>query len=319
MWPWMRLLDEGRSSRTPAYGADQDGTPVSRRVLAHWHEAYDEHLERHGDDAQPEAVAAADAAVRERFGVRAARLRPLLAIAVIMASTGVLLLGAAWNEPTPPLVAPSPPAVAVSPPLPEIPQPSTQPHDPYIPPRITRGAVDVPDRRSALPDADVYLLPLGRTKPGLVERAARRATKQLGIDVTVLPAIDAPTRGARRGELWDSETIRVVDRVVPAARGPEAPSVIGVTELDIGIPMYSDIGWGTTVISTAKLDPVNYGLPAWPKRLDERIYKLVLRAIGAYYFGLPPSDEQRSPVYGRLRWDFQSIDMMQPELLEVPE
>ena len=212
MWPWMRLLDGGRSSRTPAYGAD--------------------------------------------------RRRLLVAVAAAAACGGFLALGATRPESAEPPVAP-PPAAQL-------------PRTEYVAPEPTQARTDVRALPRVLADADVHLVPVGRVSPGMLENASARLSAQLTIVVSVLAPIDAPTAGMRGRQLSASEVARVA--AIPHARR-RGETVIAVTELDVGPSLRSDREHGVTVISTAELDPVNFGLGPDPTARDERLYELLLPTV----------------------------------------
>jgi len=55
---------------------------------------------------------------------------------------------------------------------------------------------------------------------------------------------------------------------------------------------------GISVISTARIDPVTYDLPRDDKLRNERLMKLVNKAIGQQVHRYPVSSDRRSVMYG---------------------
>ena len=55
---------------------------------------------------------------------------------------------------------------------------------------------------------------------------------------------------------------------------------------------------GVSVISTARIDPVNYGLPRDNKLRDDRLMKLINKAIGQQVLHIPISSDSKSAMYG---------------------
>jgi hypothetical protein len=228
-----------------------------------------------------------------RPGLSRPALLPLLALVPVALAVGIGIAA----------VAPRPAAPEESPAIARDPVPRQQhrpdaelPQSRYLPPRPTSERADVRDLPVTIPDADVYLIPVGRIRPALLEAQAARLAREAKIVVSTLAPIDAPTEGIRGRSLRSDGVVEAVAERVPPSRRHGA-IVIGVTELDIGAGSVarSDDDSGATVVSTAPLDPANYGLPADARARDERLYKVLLRTVGLLRPELP-ADNRRSVI-----------------------
>jgi hypothetical protein len=228
-----------------------------------------------------------------RPGVGRPALLPLLALVPAALAVGIGIAAVApW-----PAASEESRAIARDPVPGQQHRPDAQlPQSRYLPPTPTTERTDVRDLPVTIPDADVYLVPVGRIPPALLEAQAARLAREARIVVSTLAPIDAPTEGIRGRSLRSDRVVGVVGARVPASRR-HAAIVIGVTELDIGAgPVaQSDDDSGATVVSTAPLDPANYGLPPDARARDERLYELLLRTVGLVRAELP-ADNRRSVI-----------------------
>jgi hypothetical protein len=285
-----------------------------RRELERWHAEHDRHVDLHGDEARPAALEAAEIAIGARVGRRVVStsvLLPLLALVPVALAVGI---GIAAVAPWP--AAPEEGRAIARDPVPRQQPPDAQPpQSRYLPPMPTRERTDVRDLPVTIPDADVYLIPVGRIRPALLEAQAARLAREVNIVVSTLGPIDAPTEGIRDRSLWPDGVVDVVDERVPPSRRHGA-IVIGVTELDIGAGSvrHYDNDSRATVISTAPLDPANYGLPADARTRDERLYKLLLRTVGLVLFRLSADSDPQSLLTAALGNDWADLDSMRAEL-----
>ena len=55
---------------------------------------------------------------------------------------------------------------------------------------------------------------------------------------------------------------------------------------------------GLSVVSTARIDPINYNLPKDEKLRDERLMKLINKAIGLQVYKYKVSSDMSSVMYG---------------------
>ncbi|MGI9289708.1 MAG: hypothetical protein ACR2QG_00365 [Gammaproteobacteria bacterium] len=53
-----------------------------------------------------------------------------------------------------------------------------------------------------------------------------------------------------------------------------------------------------SVVSTARIDPVNYGQPSDRQLTRERLHKLINKSIGLHHYGYPMSRDMKSVMFG---------------------
>jgi hypothetical protein len=104
-------------------------------------------------------------------------------------------------------------------------------------------------------------------------------------------------------------------------KGDGTPIVIAVIADDIYISERPDWGWvfqwradgAGAVISTARIDPANFDLPADPDQVDRRLSAMVVRIVGTTRLGAPlvtdPTCANRETMYS-----VAEIDQMRPVL-----
>jgi predicted Zn-dependent protease len=105
--------------------------------------------------------------------------------------------------------------------------------------------------------------------------------------------------------------------VFPASAARSA--VIGITD---GDHYWAQADWrfafgvkgpGYGVLSTARMDPVNFGEPPNDVILERRLRKMVTRYVGELYLGLPRNENPRSAL-GPAPMGVEELDAMTEEL-----
>jgi hypothetical protein len=170
-----------------------------------------------------------------------------------------------------------------------------------------------------LPPADVYVVPLGSIPSGEVTRLVGRTGRTLGVRITILaPLSIADVRPYRSGAIPPRTCIETLALAFPDVAWGQQSALIGVTELDLG----DDASWSfasrnpgisTGVISTARLDPRNWGQASDQNLLTERFRTMLIRSIGFLYFDRPATDDRSSALHGRIA-SLDDLDALSPRI-----
>jgi archaemetzincin len=164
----------------------------------------------------------------------------------------------------------------------------------------------------------IALVPVYLAEPqGLLPRLALCLTEVFGLAVEVRrPWFDPelafdPARGQYNSTLLLAQL---------QAGPPEAARIVGVTSVDLFIPVLSyvfgeaQVPGRAAVVSLHRLDPQSYGLPADPARLTQRLEKETLHELG-HTFGLihcrHPGCVMRSSTY------VEEIDLKESRFCEA--
>jgi len=160
-------------------------------------------------------------------------------------------------------------------------------------------------------DRRVCLAPLGEVSPELVEHLVGYYQDEYGISITVLTPNPIPDGMADpdRGQIDVHDLMDYMATLFPtAARDPDA-ILVGVTPVD----MYDRTShyrflFGArdtevtprAVVSSARLNPVVFGISEGEDVAFSRARKLFTKNIGLLYYGLPDSDDPDSPLYNNI-------------------
>ena len=150
----------------------------------------------------------------------------------------------------------------------------------------------------------VYLVPLGPVPPSVATDLVAQIKAKLGLTITVLPPLSIDPAAI------DRDRVQVVaeELVASLRRLPQHGSnlLMGLTTYDMYIRSVPQWEWAfsyrdgprAVVVSTARMDDTNWGLPAAPDRLRTRLRKMVTKNLGLMYYGLSPSSDRRSVLFG---------------------
>ena len=134
---------------------------------------------------------------------------------------------------------------------------------------------------------EILILPLPGAEGVDVERVALEVEEQLQRTVVVGEAragVDAAYDPAR-----DQFNSQVLLQWLQAVRPPQAERVLGITGLDLFIPVLTfvfgeaQLGGQAAVVSWSRLDNRYYGLPADANLLHERLVKEAIHELGHTY------------------------------------
>ena len=152
----------------------------------------------------------------------------------------------------------------------------------------------------------IYLAPLGDFPAEGINHLVDYYRQKYGLTIQVVEPIplDSAVVDSRTEQVVAEELMALMARRQPVlANDPEA-IVIGLTSVDMSIRGIPQWRWAfaarrdqSAVVSTARMDPTNYHLPADPGLLNMRMRKMVTKQIGVLYFGLPQNTDWRSVLY----------------------
>jgi predicted Zn-dependent protease len=155
----------------------------------------------------------------------------------------------------------------------------------------------------------VCLVPFGQVDPDLVRRLIEYYRDEYGLTVTVLRPTEVPQDmvDRLRGQIDGSALIDHMVLLFPDAYLNSQAVFIGLTPLDIyyGGDTHFRYVFGVrcnpvdpqAVISTFRMDPETYGLPADDELLTSRARKMLTKYIGLLYYDLPTSSDPESPLF----------------------
>lgn len=154
---------------------------------------------------------------------------------------------------------------------------------------------------------DICLVPLGRVSPELVRHLVEYYDEEYGLKVGVLrpTAIPEAMLNQRRNQVDALDLAELVQNEFWLDAQSRQTLLIGLTPVDIYIGT-SDWRYAfglrdpQPIISTCRMDPAAYGLPADTDLMFSRARKLVSKYIGLFYYGLPPNNDPRSPMFDNI-------------------
>ena len=136
---------------------------------------------------------------------------------------------------------------------------------------------------------DLCLVPIGGVAPNVMEWIENAAAEWFPLPIRRLPALAVPEGAydAKRQQYQSVEIMKLVARAAPR----DASRILGVTDVDLAIPMLSflfgqaQFDGPVAIVSLCRLHQEFYGLPAQEKLLRERTVKETLHELG-HTFGL---------------------------------
>ncbi len=172
----------------------------------------------------------------------------------------------------------------------------------------------------------IMFVPVGDFPAASLQKVANYYQETLGINIVVgdpLP-IEEGMLDRRRGQLIGEELVNHVRTRFPEPSRNQRLMMIGFTRADMYIQRkewrfafaYREDG-RFAAISTARMDPVNFGLPPDDSVLVRRLIKMTSKQIGLYFYQLPERQEKTSvlfsPILGvddldDVAMDFDAID-----------
>ena len=137
--------------------------------------------------------------------------------------------------------------------------------------------------------SDLCLVPIGSIPPQALDWIESAAAEWFPLPIHRRPAVAIPAGAfdVNRGQYQSVELMKILARF----EAPDAGRILGVTDVDIAIPMLSflfgqaQFEGPVAIISLCRLHQEFYGLPAQESLLRERTVKEALHELG-HTFGL---------------------------------
>lgn len=153
----------------------------------------------------------------------------------------------------------------------------------------------------------VYVLAIGELESVRLDALQAYYKQRYGLTIEILPPIrvESVVVDNSRRQLIAEELIGLMKRRYPEhARSPQA-ILIGITEGDMYIREFT---WQFAfayrqnerfaVVSSARMDPVNFGFLPDDELLQTRLRKMVSKNIGILYYKLPQKSDRNSVMFG---------------------
>ena len=164
----------------------------------------------------------------------------------------------------------------------------------------------------------LYLVPLNHFSTESLNRLVTYYKQKTGIEA--ITAQPLPLRLAaidnRRQQLVAEDIIELMKRSYPKLLADPNAILIGLTDEDMYIRGKSwqfAFSYRTqgrfAVVSSARMNPVNFGAPANDDLLDCRMRKMVLKNIGMLYYQLPGNHDPKSVLYSGVM-ELKDLDNM---------
>ena len=156
----------------------------------------------------------------------------------------------------------------------------------------------------------VCFVPLGQVDPDLVRNLVKYYRDEYGLEIGLLTpsAIPAEMVNPDREQIDGESLADYLGTLFPADFNDPNVALIGLTPLDL---YAKDRDWNfelghanwsaqsRAVVSTYRMHLGTFRLVD-DERVFSRTRKLVTKYIGLMFYGLPPSDDPTSPMYGRI-------------------
>ena len=174
----------------------------------------------------------------------------------------------------------------------------------------------------------VCLVPLGQVSPELIEHFVDHYAEQYGIPASVLAPVAIPRElvDPLREQVDGVTLIDYAGSLFPEEYVDSDVVLIALTPVDLYDRtstwrfIFGTKGTFTdpkAVVSTFRMNPQTFGEPRNDELLFSRARKIVTKYIGLLYYGLPLSDDPRSPLYDSIL-SLGDLDRME-EPLPVPD
>lgn len=142
----------------------------------------------------------------------------------------------------------------------------------------------------------IYMVAVGAVPERVWEWISNAAAEWFPMPIQRLPALPVPKSAydLKRKQYQSVEIMRMLVQHAP----PDAMRILGITDVDLSIPMLSflfgqaQLDGTAAIVSLSRLHQEFYGLPAQEGLLRERLTKEVLHEMG-HTFGLVHCSEQK--------------------------
>lgn len=161
----------------------------------------------------------------------------------------------------------------------------------------------------ARPKPQIYFISLGDVPPQSIEYLTEHYKDRFGVTIKTLPALDLHEGlvSPNRNQIAAEALIALMREKYPSVVNDLNTVVIGLTPADIYIRSYDwDFAFNLrmenrlAVVSMARMDPVNFGLPANEVLLNTRLRKMVTKNLGVLYFRKSLSKNPQSVLYNNV-------------------
>jgi len=163
------------------------------------------------------------------------------------------------------------------------------------------GACAGPERR-------ICLVPLGQISPELVQHLVGhyRDTYGLAVEILTPMAVPAELADPLREQVDAATLIGYMGGFFPEPYGDENAVLIGITPLDLYnstshfryvFGVKGDVSDPKASVSSFRMNPEAYSEPADQELFFSRYRKLLTKYVGLLYYGLPPSEDPKSPMF----------------------
>jgi len=162
------------------------------------------------------------------------------------------------------------------------------------------------------PPVTLHLIAVGDVPTTRVIELAAHFQRRFGLKVeTLLPlGFDEATFDRERSQIGADRLIQAIRFRHPTLAKNSHTRIIGITSLDMYMQAMRE-EWSFTfslrsrdqrmaVVSYARMDPANLGGPPDDQLLMSRLRKMIAKNIGIIVYGLPPSRNPRSVLYGNI-------------------
>lgn len=167
----------------------------------------------------------------------------------------------------------------------------------------------------------IYFVPIGIQVSVPVDEMAAFYRTRFKLNVETLPLLgfDVSAYDPTRRQLVAEELIAMIKRGYPKQGEDRNAILIGITDGDMylrgmnwrfGFSYREDDRFA--VVSSARMNPVNFGEPADGELLQMRLRKMITKNIGILYYKKEPSDDPKSVLYNNIL-GLEELDNMSEE------
>ena len=153
------------------------------------------------------------------------------------------------------------------------------------------------------PGKSVYLVAIGPAPASILDSLAAHVERKFGLEVTILSEVplEESVLDPDRRQLVAEDLLGLMESAHRWQSWNPRAVLIGVTPYDMYTRSHPEwrfvFNWrlqGSAVISMARLEPVNLGMPADPLLLQQRLRKVISRDIGFQVYMRPPNHNPQS-------------------------